>query len=179
MDINDSYYIGVIIKKHGYKGELACVLDVDDPEKYSNMESVFLMIKGKLVPFFIEKISIRTNSNQAIIKFRDINNETKATQLIDCKVYLPLEKLPALSGDSFYFHEVEGYDVYDKKNGYIGKIDTIIDHPGNPLMRVKLDDNEILIPVRDEFICKVDRKFKKIDVTTPDGLLDIFLLDNQ
>ncbi len=174
MNIGDTFYLGVISKKYGYKGELVGVFDVDDPEKYIKLESVFLLIEEKLVPFFVENITFKPSSNQAIIRFKDIDNELKAERLVDCEMYLPLDMLPPLSGNQFYFHEVEGFNMYDTRHGYIGKIERIIDYPGNPLFRVIFEGNEILIPVRDEYLKETDRKSKKITVTTPDGLLDIF-----
>lgn len=151
------------------------ILDVDDPEKYSGLDSVFLLIDKKLVPFFIDKISLRPNSNQAIIRFRDIDDEKKAEYLINCKIYLPLDNLPPLSGNQFYFHEVEGFTVYDTRHGYIGKIKQVLDYPGNPLFQIERDENEVLIPVCDELIKEVKRDLKEILVTTPNGLLDIYM----
>ncbi len=177
MKIDDTFFLGIVSKKFGYKGDIICVFDVDKPEKYTELESVFLLINKKLVPFFIEKISFRPNSNQAIIRFKGIDNEKKAEDLIDCEMYLPLDMLPPLSGNQFYFHEVEGFKVYDTRQGYIGEIEKILDYPGNPLFQIKRNLNEILIPVSDKFIKEVDRKLKKIVVTTPEGLLGIYTND--
>ncbi len=175
MRIDDSFYLGFITKKFGYKGEVVGVFDVDNPKKYAGLESVFLLLDEKLIPFFIDKISFRPNSNQAIIKFKGADTEKQAEYLIDSKMYLPLEMLPPLSGNQFYFHEVEGFDVYDMNWGHIGKINSILDYPGNPLFQIIEKSIEILIPVKDEYIKKVDRKSGQITVETPDGLLDIYL----
>jgi len=179
MNIEDTFYLGFISKKTGYKGELTGIFDVDHPLKYQNLESVFLLIEGKLVPFFIEKIFFQPNSNQAVIKFKDTGSKKKAEELINCEMYLPLEQLPTLSGNQFYFHEVEGFHVYDIEHGYIGELIRIIDHPGNPVMQIKKGINEILIPANDEFIQEVNRELKKMLVTTPEGLLDIYINDES
>jgi 16S rRNA processing protein RimM len=54
MKINDCYFIGHISRKHGFKGDLLVKLDVDNPKRYSKLESVFLEKKGKLIPFFLK-----------------------------------------------------------------------------------------------------------------------------
>ncbi len=151
------------------------ILDADEPEKYSELDSVFILLKKTLVPFFIDKMTLRPNSNQAIIKFKDIDDEKKAEYLIDRKIYLPIDILPPLSGNQFYFHEVEGFSVYDTRHGYIGKIKQILDYPGNPLFQIEYKENEVLIPVCDDYIKEVKRDLKEILVTTPDGLLDIYM----
>jgi 16S rRNA processing protein RimM len=40
---------------------------------------------------------------------------------------------------------------------------------------INADDKEIMIPVVDHIIDKVDRENKTITVTTPEGLIDLYL----
>ena len=58
MREEDCYQLGEVIKTHGLKGEVSVLLDVDFPEEYSELESVFLQMEGNLVPFFIDSIQI-------------------------------------------------------------------------------------------------------------------------
>ncbi len=45
----------------------------------------------------------------------------------------------------------------------------------NLLFEIDRDGIEILIPMNDEFIAKVDRENKTIFVETPEGLIDLYL----
>ena len=89
--------------------------------------------------------------------------------------YLPLELLPQLEGNKFYYHEVIGFSMEDLHYGNIGVITGINDQSAQALFEVKKDTTELLIPMIDEFIKQVDRKNKKIIVQTPDGLIDMYL----
>ncbi len=173
MDLNNVFYIGFISKAIGYKGEVSAVLDVDNPENYKDLESVFLLTEEKLIPFFIEQMSIRSGSNHANIKFNGINSEKEVENILNCELYLPLENLPKLTGNQFYFHEIIGFIVEDIKYGEIGKVEEVIEYPSNPLMQIKKNSNEVLVPLKKELIKKVDRSLKKIIVETPEGLLDL------
>lgn len=174
MNVSDCYYLGVISKTFGYKGELIFALDVDDPSHYSKMESVFVQINDKLVPFFIQTISPRPNSHLLFVRFEGIDTVDKAMDLCGCELYLPLTRLSPLSGKQFYYHEIQDYDVVDAMHGHIGKIRQVLDFPGNPLFQIEKGQIEILIPIRDEFILHLDRPNRTLHLQAPEGLIDMY-----
>jgi 16S rRNA processing protein RimM len=91
------------------------------------------------------------------------------------EIFLPLTLLPKLSGNKFYYHEVIGYSVQDAIHGDVGKITGVIDTTAQALLEVDFDSKEILIPITDAIITEVDRENKIVKVTTPEGLIDIYL----
>jgi len=175
MNIDDCFYLGKITKCLGYSGEVVIYLDVDNPEDYQKMESVFVLLNKKLVPFFIEKIKTRPNSQEAATKFQDVSTHEDASRLTGNELYLPLSYLPQLKGKAFYFHEVAGFEVIDTQKGSIGKIKQVIEYPANPVFQIFKGHNEILIPASNQIINKIDRANKTIHITAPDGLIDIYL----
>jgi 16S rRNA processing protein RimM len=90
-------------------------------------------------------------------------------------LYLPMSFLPPLTGKKFYYHEIKGFNVIDEVSGNIGIIENIIDHSGNALFVIINNGKEILIPITDEIIKKVDRLKKTIEVKTPEGLIEIYI----
>ena len=110
------------------------------------------------------------------MKFEEIETEADAEALLRHKVYLPLAVLPKLSGNKFYYHEVIGFQVEDVHYGVVGEIVGINDSTSQALFEIENENgNEILIPMADEFIEKIDRTHKKIIVKTPEGLIDLYL----
>jgi 16S rRNA processing protein RimM len=65
--------------------------------------------------------------------------------------------------------------VVDTARGLIGKAMGVIDHPSNPLLQVEMDGVEILIPLNLELNKNVNRQEKRLTLTTPEGLLDVYL----
>ncbi|HFX17640.1 MAG TPA: 16S rRNA processing protein RimM [Flavobacteriales bacterium] len=174
MKKEDAYYLGKIVKKYGIKGELLAKIDTDEPEQYENLESIFLESQGKLVPFFLNNASLH-KATTLRLDFEDVNNIEEADALIGKSIYLPLSSLPELTGNKFYFHEVLGFEAIDEKFGKIGKIEAINDQAPQAFFIIKDDQNhEILIPVSDQFITKVDREQKQIVFNTPEGLIDLY-----
>jgi 16S rRNA processing protein RimM len=174
MHKKDCFYLGKIAKKFSFKGEVLAYLDTDEPELYENMESVFVECNKHLVPFFIESSSLHKNDFLRI-RFEDVNTEAEAEALLGNDLYLPLNMLPKLTGNKFYYHEVIDFDIEDKRLGVVGKIQSINDTTAQPLFEVLKDDKEILIPMIDHFLVKIDRENKKVIMDLPEGLIEMYL----
>ncbi len=171
----DYFYLGKITKSHGYDGKLVAFLDVDNPENYRELEMIFINVNGQLIPYFIEDSSLK--NNKLIVKFQDVNDADTSSLLINDELYLPLSKLPKLSGNKFYFHEVIGFQLIDENFGSIGPIADILDYPNQAVIQVFHNGKEVLIPLSQDVIQKVDRKNTTMHVKAPEGLLDVYLND--
>lgn len=174
MRKQECFYLGKIVSKYSFKGEVLVKLDSDDPELYESMESVFVSLRDSLVPFFIEQSRLH-KSSLLRIKFEDVDTEEDADRIMGSELYLPLEFLPPLEGNKFYFHEVIGFSVIDQKFGTVGVITGINDTTNQALFIIDHKGTEILIPINDEFLTKVDRENKTIEVNTPEGLIELYL----
>ena len=174
MRKEDCFYLGKIAKKFSFKGEVLIYLDTDEPELYVNMESVFVECSKYLVPFFIENSSLHKNDFLRV-KFEDVSTEEEADEIMGNAVYLPLKMLPKLKGDKFYFHEVIGFEIEDKRLGIVGIIQSVNDSAAQPLFEVLKGDIEILIPMIDQFLVKIDRANKKVLMDLPEGLIEMYL----
>lgn len=176
MTKDECYYLGRVTKPFGFKGEMVLFLDVDSPDDYATLDSVFVEMKNGLVPYFIK--SLRINGNKAVVLFEDLTAE-QAAALAGHDMYLPLDLLPKLTGNQFYFHEVKGFRVVDDQYGDIGVIESIIEYPAQPLFQIMNGTTEILIPVLDQVIKEVDRDNKTIYISAPNGLIDLYMSENN
>ena len=174
MRKEECFYLGKIAKKFSFKGEVLIYLDTDEPELYENLESVFVEYNKNLVPFFIENSSFHKNDFLRV-KFEDVDNEEEADAILNHEVYLPLSMLPKLEGNKFYFHEVIGFEIEDKRLGVFGKIVSINDTSAQPLFEVINGNVEILIPMIDQFLIQIDRENKKVIMDLPEGLVEMYL----
>jgi len=174
MKKEDCFFLGKIVKKYSFKGEVLVKLDTDEPELYDGLESVFVDLRGNLVPFFIENAQLH-KSELLRLKFEDVDTEDDADAILKSNLYLPLEFLPKLEDDKFYFHEIIGFTIKDTNFGDVGTITGVNDTTAQALFEIDRDGIEILIPMNDHFIKKVDKENKVILVETPEGLIDLYL----
>ena len=174
MQKKECFYLGKIVRKHSFRGEVVIKLDTDEPDLYADLNAVFVDLGKNFLPFFIEK-SLLQKGNQLRVKFEDVSTEADADAILKADVYLPLDLLPKLTGNKFYYHEVIGFTIEDVNFGKVGIISGINDSSAQPLFEVYNGDTELLIPMIDAFIKKVDRKNKTITVETPEGLIEMYL----
>ncbi len=173
MDIDACYQFGHVIKTHGLKGEIKILIDVDYPAEYDDLESVYVEINYKLVPFFIDKFNLQ--GDKAIIKFNEVDSIDEASRLKSKRLFLPLASLPALATEKYYAHMIIGYDVIDLEKGKLGKVLRVDSSPGQDVMVVECKNKEILIPMADDLVKETNHDKMEINVNLPAGLLDIYL----
>lgn len=172
MKKSDCFYLGRVTKKYSFKGEVIIKLDTDEPEIYQNLNAVFIDLGKDLLPFFIEKSSFQ-RGRELRVRFEDVKTEQDADAILKKEVYLPLDLLPKLSGDKFYFHEIIGFSLLDVNYGAIGTIESINDSTAQALFIVSDGEDEILVPMVKDFIKKIDRKKREVLVETPEGLIEM------
>ncbi len=165
MDIDSCYQIGYVIKRHGLKGDVKIFIESALPK---NLESIFVKIDNRLVPFFIEQISVLKDI--AVVKLEDVNNPEQADRLCKCEVYLPNSSKP--KSDKLETSDLIGFSVYTNSEK-LGIITAINSHALNPLLVVSLQEKELLIPISDYFIKEINESDKKVWVELPEGFMDI------
>jgi 16S rRNA processing protein RimM len=171
MNIDTCYKIGFIMKPHGLKGEVTIALDIDAPEDFKAIDTVFVETRERLLPFFIEGISVR--GNKAFLKLEEVNTPEDAQRISKSAIYLPKASRPKTSRGKFYDDEVIGFEVSDTGRGVLGKIREVVHAGPNKLLSVDYLGKEVLVPLNSPFIDSINKRRKTITVTLPDGFLEI------
>jgi 16S rRNA processing protein RimM len=174
MEKEECFYLGKIVKKYSFKGELLAKLDTDQPDIYENLEALFIEVNNSLIPFFVEKSQLH-KSNLLRLKLEDVSSESDADALLKKDLYLPIDLLPKLEGNTFYYHEIIGFQVIDENFGTVGQITGVNDSTTQALFEIDHNGKEVLIPINDDIICSLDRTAKTIMVKTPPGLINLYL----
>ncbi|GAA0872471.1 ribosome maturation factor RimM [Gangjinia marincola] len=174
MTKEECFYLGTIVGKFSFKGEVLLKVDADTPEEYTEMESVYVEFNDNLVPFFIERLSLH-KSSLLRIKFEEVDTEDDAEDLFKAKTYLPLSELPQLNEDQFYYHEIIGFTVHDKAFGEVGTITGVNENPAQALFEIDHSGTEVLIPINDDLISTVDKVNREIHVACPEGLIELYV----
>jgi 16S rRNA processing protein RimM len=94
--------------------------------------------------------------------------------LIGKTVYLPKHTAQiVIAPPKSEIHQLIGYTIIDRIKGEIGIIEAIEDTTENILFVISYKNTELLIPVVEKFIEKIDDRRKAIITQLPVGLLEL------
>ncbi len=172
MEVTGYFYIGYVSKTRGLKGEVQLFFEFDDYKRLE-LDVVFLQLDGKLVPYFVKRVTTFPNRT-AYVFFDDVDHIDSAKALVRKSVYLPNNKLPERDPDDFHLTDLKGYTVIDKSYGALGEIIEVHQYPQQFVAAVIYKGNELLFPLTEEWMLKVDRASNTLEVDLPEGLIDIY-----
>lgn len=160
------------MRTHGVQG--AVVLQAGqgfDVDSFS-YDFLFFDLDGGLVPFYVEEIREK-GAGEAIIKFEDVMTQENARRIIGADVYVDRTWLDDEDYSDFTPGTLAGYVAVDNQTGELGIITGIQEIAKNPLFVIDNHGDEILIPVVDEFIDRIEEAERKVFFNLPEGLLDL------
>jgi 16S rRNA processing protein RimM len=169
------YHTGILLghikKIHGHNGAVIIKLKEKFTEEIPEMESVFLEIEGKPVPFFIAESEYASEGNLKI-RFKGYNTYEKICEFTGCKVFLNTGGEEC--GEKNSYTNLTGFRVELDDNSLAGTITEIIKNPGQWLICLSTENGrELLIPFHEDLIIKIDEKMKIIKMDLPEGLTEI------
>jgi len=160
--------IGKITRHQGNKGEVRINPLTDWPERFNQLEKVYLIknrIKKKVA---IEKI--RFHKGYVIIKFESFNNIEKAIEHKNFAVKISEDKVVDLPEDNYFLHDIIGLDVYTIEDNYLGIVDEILETKANDVYIIRDENSELLIPAIEDVILAIDLTKSIMRVKLPPGL---------
>jgi 16S rRNA processing protein RimM len=171
IDINNCTEIGFIKKPHGLQGEVFIQFLPGMEDTLENLEYAFVLTEGLPVPFFIEDVYFRGETN-ANIKFELINSQEKAKEFTGCKLFCENEHL-IVSHNDLSLSTLVGYTIIDHSLGQLGPVLQVDDFGGNVVLTVQYLDGEIMLPLNDDFVLSIDHDSHTLIMQCPEGLLDL------
>lgn len=165
--------IGTIVATHGTEGELIIRHNLGRKSAFPGVETFFIeMIRDSFLPFFPQQIRAR-NEDEIIIRLETIATKETAQGMLKKNVWLP-EKLVAKIAAKNAPVSLLGYTVKNNDET-LGEVLEVIEHPQQILLRLEINKKEVLVPLNQSTLNKIDHKTKTILVSLPDGLLEIYL----
>ena len=155
--------IGLLGKPHGVKGEINLHVSSNQIEDILSLKSVSI---GDIQEEFSIRY-IRRKGEHLLISFEGISTPGSATHLRNKIVYIQIKDAPVLKNDSYYYHQLIGIQVINRKGELLGKISEILKTGANDVYVITSPNppaKEILIPAIKSVILEVDLAKKRMVV---------------
>ena len=171
MAYNYNILLGHITKASGFEGAVSVKLERSFIGNIPHLESVFLEIEGRRVPFFVHESDYRGNDILKI-RFTGYYSSDKVSEFRGCKVFLTTAGEAA--GQQENIQELTGYEVLSEDNAHIGHVKEVIQNPEQWLLNITSPQKkEILIPFHEDLIVLIDGSKKTVVLKIPEGLTEI------
>jgi len=173
-----------ILRPHGRRGEVACEILSDFPQRFNKLKFVELLREGSGAS---RRVAVRScwlsqsRGGQAIFLFEGSDSINDAEKLVGLNVQIPLAERVALPAGSYYITDLVGCEVRQswtsspagEPGAAIGRVSDVQMTGGTPILVVDSARGELLIPLAQEICVRVDTAARAIDVVLPEGLLDL------
>jgi 16S rRNA processing protein RimM len=167
--VSIGYFVGV----HGLNGELVLKHELGKKTAFKDLQFVFLEEpKGKWLPYFISAAKARSVEETGV-SLEGIMTREAAKRFNGKKVWLRQEDFDRFRAKSAPISLI-GYLLKDSQRE-LGRIDEIIEQPFQLLCRLLIDGKEVLIPLNESTLKKIDHTRRQVLVDLPDGLLEVYL----
>ncbi|MGZ8537440.1 MAG: ribosome maturation factor RimM [Flavisolibacter sp.] len=170
--MTEYFKIGKLVSTFGLKGEMILKHHLGKKTSLKGLKAFFVEErKESFIPWFIESTKIKTDE-EIYIKLEGIDTKEQANKLTQKEVWFTEEDFKKFSAKTSPINLL-GFTVIENEN-ILGKVLEVIEQPHQILCRIEINNKEVLIPLHEETIQKIDRKKQEVIVSLPPGLLEIY-----
>jgi 16S rRNA processing protein RimM len=162
--------VGYFSKTHGVKGQLILKCKVDF--YYEELKALFIETATGKAPYFVSEI--KPNKDGFIVGLEDIISLEKASALTRKSVFINQDLI--IENEETDWND---FELIDANHGSLGKVLETVDNGTQVLITLNYKNTEILLPLVEELIERVDEDAKKIYYNSPIGLVEMYLENNK
>jgi len=164
---------GKLVAVHGLKGELIFKHDLGKKTSLKDLNTLFIEDKkDSFFPWFIESTKIKSE-NEICLKLESIDTREAAAKLSQKEIWFTEEDFKKFAAKSAPA-SLLGYTIINKKEK-LSEVLEVIEQPHQLLCLIELKSKEVLIPINESFLKKIDHKKKEVIVELPEGFLEVYL----
>ena len=155
----DLIVIGKIVSVHGVRGDVK-IYSFTDPIDNLLEYRRWTLRRGDEVKQ-VELVKGRLQGKILVATLKGLTDREEARTYADFEISIPRSELPQLTGDDYYWYQLQGLTIINQLEQVLGRVDHLLETGANDVMVVKpfdgsLDDRERLLPYTDQCVLKID-----------------------
>jgi 16S rRNA processing protein RimM len=152
--------IAKVEQDYGKAGYVRLQSFSDFPERFLNLEKVYIDFWGDKKTFYVE--DFKNLNGKFVIKFKKFDGPRETQFLIGKEIYVDEKDKVSLPDNHFFVHDIIGSEVFVEEEK-IGIVSDVIKSKANDVLVILTDDKkEKLIPFVLNFIEEFDAAKKKL-----------------
>ncbi len=162
------FTIGRVVKPQGRKGEFVVDSTTDRPDRFPNLRRAYVS-GAEGLSREVEVESSWPHKDRFVVKLKGVDSIDAAEAFRGLELRIPPEDLAALPAGSYYHHELIGLQAEDEQGRSHGRVLGILETgAGAPVLVLKSDAGEELLPLAEGFVKQVDPAHGRIVLHAPD-----------
>ena len=168
--------IGKIISLHGIKGEIKVFPTTDDIKRFDDLKKFYIVDSYDADDKIFEnadeyeKTDVKYIKNTCILKIKGYDKIEQSTKLIGKNIYVDRDNAIKLNSNEYFIIDLMGLNCY-LKDKLIGNVKDIMKTKANSILVIDYDNKDLLVPLVDDFIKKIDIEKSIISIKTIEGLI--------
>lgn len=173
FSMTEYFKIGKLVSAFGVKGELILKHTLGKKTSLKGLQALFIEErKQSFIPWFIQNTRIKS-ADEIYVQLADVASREAALKLVQKEVWVPDADFKKFSAKSSPINLL-GYAIVENGKS-LGTIVEVIEQPQQLLCRIEMEGKDVLIPLHEGTLLKIDKKARQVNVQLPEGLLEIYL----
>jgi len=163
-----------VARPRGVRGEVACDLLTDFPERFDGLEELIAVFPGGRR----ERLTLEghwLHGDRVVLKLAGFDSPEASAALAGCMLAVPESEAVELEEGEFYDWQLEGCRVETIEGVSVGTVREVLHTGGEaPVLIIRdEDERENLVPLAESICVEIDVSAKLIRVDAPEGLLEL------
>ena len=164
--------VGAVLRAHGLRGEVLVDADSENPDRFRKGSRLFADVGGRVRR--LEVASSRPHRGRQLVRFADVTDRDGAEALRGALLEVPEDQVPAAEDGTFYYFQLVGCRVVDRRLGELGEVAAVVEDGGGVLLEVAARDGaSVLVPFAGALLPEIDVVEGLITSDLPEGLLEV------
>jgi 16S rRNA processing protein RimM len=175
----DQILVGVIVRPHGIRGEVAVQVHTDNPGRFApgaTFHTAHSSRRRSGAPEVLRVARAVPHRQGLRVAFDGIADRTAAETLTGIELTVPRADVPEAAAGSYYLFDLAGCRALDEEEGDLGTVVDVVADGGGWLLVVEQERDgatrRVALPFVEEFLVRVDVAARRIDWRLPAGLIE-------
>lgn len=162
--------LGVVIGTHGLRGDLKVRGHDKDISLLSQIRQL-VFLKGDETVRVCARGKADWHKGNVVLHLAGFDDLETVQSLVGCEVAVRRGDVPSLPAGDYYWHQLKGLTVYDRRLGLIGRVEDMFTTAAHDIYVIVGSYGEVLVPAVDVFLVEVDLEKGCVLFDLPEGLV--------